>query len=95
MKIFPSLVLTILIPALLSTAVIGGPVNQGTAPVPLPDSLTTDTVGAGVWADFFTGVACGAGIAFAVSGYASGVGAPAALAMTASILATCARAVGL
>jgi hypothetical protein len=92
MKFFPRLVLTILIPAVLSAAVFGGPVHQGSIPVPLPDSVTIDAVGAGAWGDFFSGVACGAGIALAVSGYLSGVAAPAALAMTAGIVSTCARA---
>ncbi len=71
------------------------PQLPGVTSAVITDQEAAGILGGGPWKDFFSGVACGLGFTLVVSGYASGVGAPVAAALTASTLAACATALGL
>jgi len=87
--------LTISILAVFSIVATGAALDQAAVSTPLPDSVAGDLVGAGVWSQFFSGVACGAGIVFMATGYASGLGAIPATLATVAVLKACSDAVGL
>jgi hypothetical protein len=67
---------------------------QGSASMPMTDREAAVAVGGAAWSDFFSGVGCGIGFTLMVSGYASGIGAPAAALLTAATLKSCAAALG-
>jgi hypothetical protein len=73
----------------------GPAADFGSASLPLTDRETGGAFGSGLWGEFFSGVGCGLGLTLMVSGYASGVAAPAAALLTVSTLAACARALDL
>ena len=59
---------------------------------PIPDALSQSLIGGGRWSQFFSGVACGAGIVWIGAGGLSGVGAVAAVMAVSGVVATCAAA---
>ena len=80
---------------ILCSAAPGANLLQGSASIPLTDRDAASIAGGGAWGDFFAGVGCGIGFTLLVSGYTSGVGAPAAALLTATTLKACATALGL
>jgi hypothetical protein len=61
---------------------------------PMTDEEIAAASGGSALGDFLSGVGCGLGFTLLVSGYASGVGAPAALLLTAATLKSCSAAFG-
>jgi hypothetical protein len=88
-----SLIMLLLIMA--GSSLPGPAADFGTVSLPLSERATGAALGAGLWGEFFSGVGCGLGLTLMVSGYASGVAAPAAALLTVSTLAACARALDL
>ena len=62
---------------------------------PMTDREAGQSVGGGAWSQFFSGVGCGLGVTLALSGYMSGLGAPAAALITVGTLKACADAFGM
>lgn len=72
------------------------PVSTGLTEIgssqPIPDALSQILIGGGRWSQFFSGVACGAGIVWIGVGGLSGVGAPVAVMAVTGVVATCVAA---